>query len=415
MNRFQNYIDQFKKLRCCVLMPTYNNSTTIAQVITDVQQYTDSICVVNDGSTDNTLEILKQFPQIKLHSYEQNQGKGWALREGFKFARKNGYDYAITIDSDGQHFADDLPTLLEALEQHKNAIVIGARNMKQSTVPGKSSFGNKFSNFWFQLETGIDVPDTQSGYRLYPIRLLEPIHFFTYKYEFEIEVLVRAAWKGIQVLAVPVKVYYPPAEERISHFRPFQDFSRISVLNTFLVLITFLYIKPRNFLRHLHPKNLKNTLHKYLIRSHETPTVKAFSVALGMFFGIAPFWGFQMLLVFAIAHFFRLNKALALVVSNISIPPMIPLIVFLSYYTGGLLVNDSNMQIALENSYFLKEFYKAMSHALINLNINDTRLLDSVLKNLWQYIIGSITLALAASIVAGLGTYIFVKTTKKKK
>ena len=249
-----DYKQLFKELNCCVLVPTYNNSTTLAQVLTDVLQYTDDICVVNDGSTDNTLDILANFKPVKLLTYVANKGKGWALRQGFTFARKQGYHYAITIDSDGQHFANDLPVFLEALKTNKQAIIIGARNMNQSSVPGKSSFGNKFSTFWFTLETGITIPDTQSGYRLYPIKALEKMTFFTYKYEFEIEVIVRAAWCGLAVISVPVKVYYPPPGERISHFRPVRDFSRISVLNTVLVLCTFIWIKPRDFFRALKKK-----------------------------------------------------------------------------------------------------------------------------------------------------------------
>jgi glycosyltransferase involved in cell wall biosynthesis len=251
---------RFKHLKCCVLLPTYNNSTTIGGVINQVLEYTSDICVVNDGSTDNTLQVIEQFTDIKLLTYSKNKGKGWALRKGFEFARNCGYDYVITMDTDGQHFAEDLPVMLDALEQYKDAIIVGARNMNQSSVPGKSSFGNKFSNFWFELETGIKLPDTQSGYRLYPVKHLEKLRFFTYKYEFEIEVLVRGAWSGLQVLSVPVKVYYPPAEERISHFRPFQDFSRISVLNTVLVFSTFLWIKPRDFYYSLKKKALKHSL-----------------------------------------------------------------------------------------------------------------------------------------------------------
>ena len=251
MPSFENYIAQCKSLRCCVLIPTYNNDRTIGTVIEDVLQYSDDICIINDGCTDTTAAILQAYPTVKVYSYEPNRGKGWALREGFKYARAQGYDYAITIDSDGQHFADDIPVFLEALVKEKNTIFIGARNMEQASVPGKSSFGNKFSNFWFEFETGIQLPDTQSGYRLYPIRALANKWFFTVKYEFEIEVIVRAAWSGIGVQCVPVKVYYPPAAERVSHFRPFQDFSRISVLNTILVTITLLWIKPRNLLRSL--------------------------------------------------------------------------------------------------------------------------------------------------------------------
>lgn len=238
----------FKTRNACVLIPTYNNAQTLPALLTDIVKYTDNIIVVNDGSTDETAATLKQHP-VEVVAYDQNKGKGWALRQGFKRAVELGYTYAITIDSDGQHYADDLNVFLNAIDQHPNAIIIGARNMEQSSVPGKSNFGNKFSNFWFWVETGIKLPDTQSGYRLYPVKSLSPLTFFTRKYEFEIEVIVRAAWKGIEVVCVPVKVFYPEKEKRISHFRPFRDFSRISVLNTVLVAITFLYIKPRDFFR----------------------------------------------------------------------------------------------------------------------------------------------------------------------
>jgi glycosyltransferase involved in cell wall biosynthesis len=245
----------FQTLKVCVLIPTFNNAKTLAQVIEGVSNYTTNIIVVNDGSTDHTSEVLAQFSFLNIVSYERNQGKGMALRLGFKRAVELGYHYAISIDSDGQHFAEDLPKFIQKLQEYPKAIIIGARNMDQVSVPGKSSFGNKFSNFWFRLETGIKVGDTQSGYRLYPVRLLADKKYYTRKYEFEIEVLVRAAWSGIDVVEVPVKVFYAEKSQRVSHFRPFRDFSRISVLNTFLVIISFLWIKPRDFFRSIKKKN----------------------------------------------------------------------------------------------------------------------------------------------------------------
>ncbi|HMC86810.1 MAG TPA: glycosyltransferase family 2 protein, partial [Chitinophagaceae bacterium] len=255
-----------KQLRACVLIPTYNNSATLPAVINDVAQYTDRIIIVNDGSTDNTADVLKNFPWLQLITQPVNMGKGFALRTGFDYARKQGYDYAITIDSDGQHFAKDLYRFLDNIEVKPNSIIIGARNMNQEGVPGKSSFGNRFSNFWFKIETGISMPDTQSGYRLYPLQSLKDIHFFTRRFEFEIEVLVRAAWKDIDIVSVPVTVYYAPAETRVSHFRPVKDFTRISTLNTFLVLITLLYIIPRNFLRGIfNKKKRQQFLNQHLL------------------------------------------------------------------------------------------------------------------------------------------------------
>ncbi len=127
--------------------------------------------------------------------------------------------------------------------------------MTQENVPKKSSFGNKFSNFWFWFETGTKLEDTQSGYRLYPLQKI-PKNYFTNKFEFEIEVIVRTAWKGIAVKNIPIQVLYDPTE-RVSHFRPFRDFTRISILNTILVAIAIFYIKPIRFFLSLKKKGIK--------------------------------------------------------------------------------------------------------------------------------------------------------------
>ena len=127
--------------------------------------------------------------------------------------------------------------------------------MTQSGIPKKSSFGNNFSNFWFTFETGVKLTDTQSGYRLYPLKPLANLRYYTNKFEFEIEIIVRASWKGIKVKNVPIQVLYDESE-RVSHFRPFKDFTRISVLNTVLVLISLIYIKPRDFFRSLKKKRI---------------------------------------------------------------------------------------------------------------------------------------------------------------
>src|ERR1041384_1201305 len=206
--------EKFKALKICVVIPTYNNAGTLAGIIEDVAKYTQQVIVVNDGSTDVTLLIVQSYPFVQLVSYPVNRGKGWALRKGFEYAVSLNYNYAITIDSDGQHFAKDIPAFIEKLENAPNSIIVGSRNMDQVAIPGKSSFGHKFSNFWFKVETGIDCPDTQSGFRLYPLQSLKDIRFVTRKYEFEIEVLVRGAWTGIGIDSVPVTVYYPPKETR---------------------------------------------------------------------------------------------------------------------------------------------------------------------------------------------------------
>ncbi|MBX7181901.1 MAG: DUF2062 domain-containing protein [Bacteroidia bacterium] len=382
----ENLDREFQNRKCCVLIPTYNNAQVLQAVLSDVIQVTNQVLVVNDGSTDATTAILAQFPKIHVLDKKQNQGKGMALRDGFLKACELGYDFAITMDSDGQHYASDLVHFINQLTEHSNALIIGARNMNQNGVPGKSSFGNKFSNFWFKVETGNDLPDTQSGFRLYPIRKLSSFRWITRKYEFEIEVIVRAAWSGINVFCIPIQVYYPPQEERITHFRPFRDFSRISVLNTFLVLIAFLWIKPRDFFLGLIKKKPKQILKDLFADPNESEYVKAFSVGFGLFMGIFPVWGLQLVIGIFLCQLFKLNKALFVLFANISFPINIPFIIWLSHQMGGFLVANP---MAFPFTSEIK--------------------LDDIPKLGQQYLIGAVALSFLAGILGFFFSFLFMK------
>lgn len=376
----QNAISEEK---ICVLIPTYNNEKTLKRVINGVLDYTQNIIVVNDGSTDLTQLILSDYPQISIINLPENKGKGNAVKIGFRKAIELGFDFAITIDSDGQHYPDDIPVFVETLlAENEDVLLIGNRNMSQDGIPRKSSFGNNFSNFWFWFETGIKLQDTQSGYRLYPLNKI-PKKYFTPKFEFEIEIIVRTAWKHIPVKNVPVKVLYDPAE-RVSHFRPFRDFTRISILNTILVFITLVYIIPRNFINNFRKKSFKRFIREDVLESDGSNRTKAFSIALGVFIGLSPVWGFQTFLTISLAVLFKLNKVLAFVSSNISFPPFIPFIIAASLFIGAPFVDG-------ETNFFSHE-----------LNF------ELVKNHLLQYIIGSFILATSASAIFGLGFYLFL-------
>ena len=232
--------------RLCVIIPTYNNVRTIRQVVMDVRQYCRQVIVVDDGSTDGTSAALSSLSElITIVTCQPNGGKGHALVAGFRKAREMGFTHAITIDADGQHFADDIPVFIKQFDSHSDAIVVGARNLTEENMPRGNTFANRFSNFWFRLQTGIGLQDTQSGYRLYPLGALRGLGLITSRYEAELELLVFAAWAGTPIFSVPVKVYYPPADERVSHFRPVYDFVRISILNTVLCVLALVYGYPR--------------------------------------------------------------------------------------------------------------------------------------------------------------------------
>lgn len=329
------WAERARRLGCAVVIPTYNNDRTLGGVIAGVRRYCADIFVVNDGSTDRTAEVLASTEGIRTIAYARNRGKGYALRRGLRAAREAGFRYALTIDSDGQHYPDDIARFIERIERRPDTLLIGARNLTADNMPARNTFANRFSNFWYLVETGRRLEDTQSGFRLYPLRQLGRLRSLCSRYEFEVEVIVRAAWRGVEVENIPVKVYYAPDGERVSHFRPLRDFTRISLLNSVLVLEALLFYYPWRFFRALTRENIRRFFRRNITRSPESNARLAAAMGWGVLCGILPIWGYQMIFAGLSAHFMRLNKLVAIVFSNISIPPMIPFILYGSYWLGG--------------------------------------------------------------------------------
>ena len=388
---------RFEDLNCCVIVPTYNNAHSLDHFLTDLNLYTNSIIIINDGSTDSTSKILEKYSEFHHKKHSENRGKGIALKTGFSYAGELGYDYAITIDSDGQHYPDDLDVFLTELESRSETdpelLLVGDRNMGRDGIPGKSSKGNRFSNFWFLVVTGIELHDTQSGYRLYPVKLINSLKLITWKFELEIEVLVKAAWKKAEVKNIPIKVLYPKGE-RVTHFRPFWDIVRIVLLYMWFVLVSFFYIHPRNKYQDFKSKGFRRFWKEDIIKSQEPPHKKAAAIALGVFIGISPFWGLHTLLVFTLAAVFNLNKVIAFLFSNISIPPLIPVIVYASYQMGSLITGkgfdwDLNLQ-KLDSG-------------------------KDIFMGLWQYIMGSFALAIVLAIILWIVFYFLFSVFNQKQ
>jgi len=222
----------------------------LSQVIDDVLKYTTQVIVVNDGSTDGTSKILNLYEgKIEVVEYEKNRGKGYAMSRGFDRAEEMGFSHAITIDSDGQHDAGDIPECMQAANENPNVLIVGSRNLMHDNMPKKNTFANKFSNFWFTVQTARRLSDTQSGYRLYPLQKMKRLRPFTSRYEAELEILVRCAWRNIAIKSIPIRVFYAPEGERITHFRPGIDFFRISVLNSVLVFLAVIFGYPSMMIR----------------------------------------------------------------------------------------------------------------------------------------------------------------------
>ena len=245
--------ETMRKERICCIVPTYNNAGTILDVLCRIQPFTHQLIVVNDGCTDQTPELLGNagIEGLTVVDFKKNRGKGDALKAGFAKAIQMGYEYAITLDADGQHFPEDLPLFIQAFAQHPGALIVGARELNPDNMRRGSNFANKFSNFWYYFQTGLRLEDTQCGYRLYPLSMLDAGWIVTSRYESELEFLVYAAWHGVEVTSIPIRVYYPPRAERVSSFRPFWDFMRITLLNIVLTTGAVCYYLPARVIRKL--------------------------------------------------------------------------------------------------------------------------------------------------------------------
>ena len=370
--------------RVCIIIPTYNNVSTLAQVMAEVLDITTDLVVVNDGSTDATESILATFSGLELISYPTNQGKGYALRKGFERAFELGFDYAITLDSDGQHEPQNIRDLMNQITLlDTETLLMGSRNMEQDGIPKKSNFGNKFSNFWVWFNTGIKLSDTQTGFRAYPLKAVSKVKWFSKKFEFEVEVLVRLAWEGVKIKEIPVHVNYP--ENRVSHFRPFHDFARISVLNTLFFFLTLGYFAPKRLFFTKGDQNIFTQIRREFQRHQHNPMQMAGSVGLGLFFGVFPIWGFQMIVAFFVASLLKLNRVIVLTFSNISIPPLIPFIILASYFFGSFFVEDK----------MLIPDFSAIT-------------IDTIYLQIHQYLVGSIILSIGLGLFGFGVTYILM-------
>jgi glycosyltransferase involved in cell wall biosynthesis len=218
----------------CVI-PVYNNGLTVKRIADECMLYLNNILVVDDGSTDSDIPNLFEGTGITVIRHGENRGKGEAIITALKYITGKGGHFMITIDGDGQHYPQDIKKFLPLLSADDPSIIIGSRNFETNNVPASSRFGRKFANFWLRIETGISIGDCQSGFRAYPVKCLSGIKTYGSHYDFEAEILARGAWAGLKLKTVPVEVWYPEPQSRVSSFKPFLDNFRISVMHARLV------------------------------------------------------------------------------------------------------------------------------------------------------------------------------------
>jgi uncharacterized protein (DUF2062 family) len=329
--------------RICVVVPVYNHALTVGRVVREAKALFPVIAV-NDGSTDDTGRALAAEQDTTVVTLPQNQGKGAALRAGLARAEELGFTHAITIDADGQHSTAALPEFAAACRLHPDAFIIGVRDLKKEGAPWPRRLTNGLSTFWFRVETGVPLTDTQCGYRCYPLASINRLKVRTQRYAYELEIMVKAAWAGMPLRAQPVSADYAAPTSRLSHFKPWRDMIQISRLHSRLSTAAFCVpallrrLSASGQLHHLPRGRRLRTIVGHLFSEHtETPGRLAAAVGLGLFCGIAPIWGFQIIAAAALAHKFRLNKAIAVTASHVSFPLAAPFILAAGLVLGHFL------------------------------------------------------------------------------
>ena len=218
-----------------LLIPALNCGVTIGALVTAARRHVADVLVVSDGSTDTTVaEAVAAGAQVVVH--DRPLGKGAALLTGMRALAAQGVRRVVTMDGDGQHLPDEVPILLAAANAVPGGLVIGARRWEDVSVAPIKLFGNRFANRWVEIACGQTLPDTQSGFRVYPLRETLALRVRARHFAFETEVLIRAVRAGVPIHSVPVRVYYPPIAERTSHYRGFVDTVRIIFVVVGLIL-----------------------------------------------------------------------------------------------------------------------------------------------------------------------------------
>ncbi len=373
-------------------IPVYNNKDTVKGVAAGCRAILNNVVVIDDGSTDADVTSLLAGSDITVLRHGKNFGKGRAIMTAAKYVEARGGTHLITIDADGQHNPKDIEKFIPLLREDDTSIIIGCRNFNTENVPDKSRFGRKFANFWLRVETGLYVDDCQSGYRAYPVKHLNQLKLRGSHYDFEAEVLAKAAWAGLQLKIVEVDVTYPRPEHRVSGFKPFLDNLRISHTHAMLVGRCLLPLKHKRLVQSKktdfkilrHPGSLL----KMLLTENATPDGLAIAAAAGTFFAILPLLFVHTLIIMYIATRLNLNKVMAVNVQHFFMPPFMPaLCIMVGYF--------------IRHGYWLTE----LSFKTVFSQFSD---------RLFEWLIGSLIIAPIGAVLMGVIVF-FVATFIKKR
>ncbi|OGW40203.1 MAG: hypothetical protein A2X58_12120 [Nitrospirae bacterium GWC2_56_14] len=378
--------------RLWIVVPVFNNKGTVRSVVAGCRSMAKHVLVVDDGSTDADPAALLADLDIVLLKHEKNLGKGAAILTASRAIEERGGTYMITIDADGQHDPRDLARFFPLLQESDARVVVGCRDFNTDNVPASSRFGRKFANFWLKAETGCTIDDCQSGFRAYPVRYLNQLRFKGSRYDFEAEVLAKAAWAGLELLMVPISVHYPKPEERVSSFKPVLDNLRLTRIHSMLVGRRLLPLPHKKLVKTGPGFDLSLLRHpgkvlRMLLQENATPEGLAWSAAVGLFLAVLPILFAHSLVILYVALRLNLNKVVALNVQHLAMPPFVP-------------------ALCIEVGYYMR-------HGQWLTDLSFTTVFAQFSSRLYEWFLGSLVIAPVLAVLIGAITYISATVINK--
>lgn len=365
-----------------VVIPLYNHGATVRDVALRCLRHHPHVVVVDDGSNDGGADTLTDLP-LTIIRHQVNRGKGAAILSAAAEAGQRGCSHIITVDADGQHLPEDLPLFLQAISSAPMAIYVGWRDFAVANVPTSSRFGRQFSNFWLRVETGCKLADVQSGFRAYPLAVLQQLSFTDSRYSFEVEVLVKGCWAGIPLRDIAIQVYYAPSAERVSHFKKIRDNLYLSWLNTRLCLRSIAPWPHKQLVRSAVQPQFSwrrpiKSLHRLLVQDM-SPARLALAMAVGVLLGALPLIACHTVVTLFVAGFLGVNRYLAVAAGNLCMPPVVP-------------------AVCIEVGYYLR-------HGQWLTDISFETLGVQCLDRVWEWFLGSLLVGPLLAAVGGVVIY----------
>ena len=195
------------KAKVVACIPAYNEEKMIAKVLVRASPHVDELVVVDDGSEDDTGAIAEKFGASVIR-HSRNLGKGAALRDCFDWARKNDVDILVTIDADGQHDPNDIPTLISPVQAGEADLVIGYRSVRPQGMTARRRFAQKTLDAVVGVKDGNVLVDSQSGFRAYSRTAISSLTISEWGMGAESEIIMQASKLGLKIRQVPVRMTY---------------------------------------------------------------------------------------------------------------------------------------------------------------------------------------------------------------